>query len=369
MACRLKKRMESMMTSTDPNHDQSTFNNVKKTTEKRLEITDEAMLQQPVRLFVKPETVSLRTDETIAQGLARVRARPFRGEIVYFYVVDEDEKLKGVVSTRDLLLTPPDRIMGEIMNRRIVKIKGESLLLDAIEYFSLYPYLAFPVIDDQGRILGTLNLGLYKDSLNEIAEREEDLPDQELYELIGVNPSDTRRGTIANAVRLRLPWLFSNVAGGLFAALVAESYKELLERVVVLALFVPVVLSLAESVAMQSATLGIESGQSGSLTWGKLRRLLRRELFSGLCLGLCCGLAVAILATVWQGDMRLGGVLFVSMSLSMTFSAMLAILLPLCLHAFQLNPTLAAGPLALVFADLTALTIYFRIGVSVWPDK
>ena len=56
------------------------------------------------------------------------------------------------------------------------------------------------------------------------------------------------------------------------------------------------------------------------------------------------------------------------MSLSMTFAAVLAILLPLCLHAFRLNPTLAAGPLALVFADLTALTIYFRIGVSVWPD-
>ena len=342
------------------------YNNISRPETAR--VADEALLARPVSTLVRPDVIVLRADETIAQGLARIRQQSFEGSIVYFYVVDADERLKGVVSTRDLLLSQPDRMLGEVMNRRVVKIKGEALLLDALELFSLYPYLAFPVVDAQGRLLGTLSTGIYKESLNEIADREETLPDQELFELIGVNPAETRRGSVGHAVAQRLPWLFSNVAGGLFAALVAEEYKELLERVVVMALFVPVVLSLAESVAMQSATLGIESGQSGGLTWGKLRRLMRRELLSGLCLGLCCGLAVALLATVWQGDSRLGVVLFISMSLSMTFAAVLAILLPLCLHAFRLNPTLAAGPLALVFADLTALTIYFRIGVSVWPD-
>lgn len=330
-------------------------------------LSDE-LLSKPVRSLVVPNAITLRADETIAQGLERIRSKPFDGSVVYFYVLDAEERLKGVVSTRDLLLTAPDRLTGEVMNRRVVKIRGEATLLDAIELFSLYPYLAFPVIDDDGRLLGTLNSNIYKESLNEIADREEQLPDQELFELIGVNPAETRRGSVANAVSQRLPWLFSNVAGGLIAALVAESYKDLLERVVMLALFVPVVLSLAESVAMQSATLGIESGQSGGLTWGKLKRILKREFLSGLALGTCCGLAVAILASVWQGSAWMGLVLFVSMSLSMTFAAMLAIVLPLVLHAFRMNPTLAAGPLALVVADLTALTIYFRVGVSVWPD-
>ncbi|MFM7318059.1 MAG: magnesium transporter, partial [bacterium] len=328
---------------------------------------DQDPLQLPVNRLVRPEGIMLRADETLQQSLERIRSRPYTGQIVYFYVVDAEGRLQGVVSTRDLLLTKPDECLGQVMNRRIVKIPGDALLIDAIDFFSLYPYLAFPVVDADGRLLGTLRSDIYRESLNEIADLEKSQPDHEIYELIGVNPADTRKGGVSNAVRQRLPWLFSNVAGGFFAALVAESYKDLLERVVVLALFVPVVLSLSESIAMQSATLGIESGQAGPLTWGRLGRILRRELLTGLCLGGACGLAVAMLGSFWQGDTWLGLVLFLSMGLSMTASALLAIVLPLVLHSFQLNPSLAAGPLALVFADLVTLTTYFRVGLKIWP--
>ncbi len=330
---------------------------------------DQDPLQIPVNRLVRPDGILLRADQTLEQSLEQIRARPWIGQIVYFYVVDADDRLQGVVSTRDLLLSKPDEQLGKIMNRRVVKIPGDALLIDAIDFFSLYPYLAFPVVDASGRVLGTLRSDIYRESLNEIADLEKDQPDREIYELIGVNPTDTRKGGVGNAVRQRLPWLFSNVAGGLFAALVAESYKDLLERIVVLALFVPVVLSLSESIAMQSATLGIESGQAGPLTWGRLGRILRRELLTGLFLGGTCGLSVALLGSFWQGDTWLGAVLFLSMSLSMTASALLAILLPLVLHSFQLNPSLAAGPLALVFADLVTLTAYFKIGLKVWPES
>lgn len=332
-----------------------------------IQISDEAILQKPVRELIQDDAVQLRSDETIAQSLLRLRNKPFNGQVVYFYVVDEANRLKGVVSTRDLLLTAPERLVSEVMNKRVVKINGDAHLIDAIDFFSLYPYLAFPVVDSTGQFLGTLDSRIYKHGLSKIAEKEDSQPDQELYELIGVNPTDTRRGGVANAVRRRLPWLFSNVAGGLFAALVAESYKDLLDRVVVLALFVPVVLSLSESIAMQSATLGIESGQAGPITWGKLRRIMRRETLTGLCLGMSCGVAVALIGALWQGNWWLGGVLLLSMAMSMTVSALLAILLPLSLHSLKLNPSLAAGPLALVFADLTTLTVYFRVGLFVWP--
>jgi magnesium transporter len=326
------------------------------------------LLNRFVKELIQTNAVRLRADETIEASLQRLRAEPFQGQVVYFYVVDSNSRLQGVVSARDLLLGSPDSLISELMNRRVVKINGNLRLIDAIDFFSLYPYLAFPVVDSDGHFLGTLNSQIYRDGLTEIAEDEDAQPDQELYELIGLNPSDTRRGGVGNAVRQRLPWLFSNVAGGLFAALVADSYKDLLDRVVLLALFVPVVLSLSESIAMQSATLGIESGQAGPLTWGRLRRLIRREFFTSFFLAISCGMMVAILGTFWQSDFWLGTVLMISMGLSMVASALLALLLPLALHSFQLNPSLAAGPLALVFADLTTLTIYFRIGLTVWPE-
>lgn len=330
--------------------------------------TEEAILKQPIRELLRRDSIQLRMDESIAQSLLRLREQPFTGQIVYFYVVDSSGRLQGVVSTRDLLLTEPETLISEVMNKRVVKINGDTLLIDAIDFFSLYPYLSFPVVEKDGVLLGTLDTQIYKDGLNKIAESEDAQPDQELYELIGLNPTDTRRGGVGNAVRQRLPWLYSNVAGGLFAALVAESYKDLLDRVVVLALFVPVVLSLSESIAMQSATLGIESGLAGPLTWGRLRRIMKREMLTGLCLGVCCGLTVALLGSLWQGSMWLGGVLLISMGISMTVSALLAIILPISLHSMQLNPNLAAGPLALVFADLATLTVYFRVGLSVWPE-
>jgi magnesium transporter len=139
----------------------------------------------------------------------------------------------------------------------------------------------------------------------------------------------------------------------------------LLDRHVVVALFIPVVLGLAESVSIQSITIALQRLHAETLTPRSVFAALGRELATGLALGLSCGLLVGLFAWGWKGPIALGLALFGSIGLAMAAAAMIALGLPLLLHAMRRDPRVAAGPIALVAADLITLSLYYLTAQAV----
>ena len=200
------------------------------------------------------------------ETLDRIRASADAASIHYFYVVDDHEKLVGVVPARRLLAAPPEQTVRDIMVDNVVAIPDWATVLIASEYFATRRLLAFPVVNDAGQLLGVVDVSLFTDEVIDLAKRTYD----DIFQLIGVHGTAQRSPWLA--FRDRFPWLLCNIAGGLLAAFIASRFEHLLQEVIVLSLFIPIVLALGESVSMQALTLTLQGLADGPIVWSRLVR-------------------------------------------------------------------------------------------------
>jgi len=315
-------------------------------------------LDEPITLHMRPNISCINIRQTVGEALAAIRSNPPAGRVIYFYVVDDDNRLHGVVPTRRLLLSPLEQEVSDIMVREVIAISREATVLEACEFFTLHRLLAFPVVDQERRIVGIVDVDLYTTERNDLDRSERN---DILFQLVGVHLAEARQSSPLIAFRSRFPWLLCNVAGGILAAFLAGIFEAELQTAVALALFIPVVLALAESVSIQSVSLALRILRGPPPTWGTILAKLRAEAMIGLLLGGACALLVALVALVWlrQGNVALcilGGI-----GGGVSAAAIIGVALPNLLHRLRLDPHLAAGPIVLTAADMLTLLIYFNL--------
>jgi magnesium transporter len=302
------------------------------------------------------DVARLRQDQTVAEALAAIRAQPPEGRIIYFYVVDHDNVLKGVVPTRRLLLNPLDERMEAIMVKQVIALPQTATLLDACEFFTLHRLLAFPVVDDQRRLLGVVDVELYTNELSDLDRIEQS---DHLFQLIGVHLVDAEQAKPVAAFKKRFPWLLANFGGGILSAVLSSFFEVELAKVVSLALFIPVVLALAESVTIQSVSLTLQILQGQQPTLASILRKLRTEIFTGFFLGAATGGLVALVALVWLRNVQVAGVLLGGIFGGVSCAALIGVAIPNILRVLRREPQVAAGPIALAFTDVATLLSYF----------
>jgi len=312
-------------------------------------------LHDSVLQHLQADVVRLRPDQSVADALESLRNHGPDHEIVYIYVVDDGDRLVGVVPTRALLASRPERPLGEIMQGDVVAIPDWATVLVAAEYFVTQRFLAFPVVSSSGQLVGQVDVKVFTDEVVGHAKRSFD----DIFQIIGVHATQGR--TVLLGFRDRFPWLLTNITGGLLCAVLVSWYEHMLDAAVVLAVFLPMVLALAESVSMQSATLTLHGLHSSGVTWRLLGPAMRREFSVAALLGLGCGTIVGLISWAWKGNDHLALALGGAIALSMVTAALLGLLLPTLLHAARLDPKIAAGPIVLAVADVCALLIYFNL--------
>lgn len=316
------------------------------------------ILADPVTKHMRQDIARLAVGLTIGEALAALRASPPPGRVLYLYVVDPEGRLVGVVPTRRLLLSAPERPLTEIMVAKVITVPESATVLEACEFFTFHKLLAFPVVDDDRKLLGIVDVDLYTSELSDLERREEH---DDLFQLIGVHLNDKEQGQPGLAFRRRFPWLLCNIAGGLLAALLADAYSDVATLVIVTP-FIPIVLALAESVSIQSVSLALQTLHGQPPTWGGLLRKVGRELIVGLLLGAACGATVGGIAWVWKGDAKVGLSLFLGIGGGVTGAAAVGLALPYILRLLQRDPRVAAGPMALAASDMIVLLLYFNLG-------
>ena len=313
-------------------------------------------LHDPVLPFVRPVPVALNSSQTIAEAHAAVRAAPAARDVPYFYVLDDHERLAGVVPVRHLLAAQLDERVSQVMVPSVVAIPSWATVLIASEYFATSKRKAFPVIHDDGTLAGTVDVGVFTGEIIDVARETYD----EIYQLLGVHA--TAMATPWSSYRDRFPWLLSNITGGLICAFVAGQFESLLQQIVVLALFIPIVLALAESVSMQSATLTLQSLTPDSLRPRRIVTALWREARTAVLLGLSSAFVVALVVLAWRRDVMGALVVGGAIAASMVAACLFGVLWPTLLRVFKMDPRIAAGPLVLSTTDVTTLVFYLWLG-------
>ncbi|HEX9045861.1 MAG TPA: magnesium transporter [Verrucomicrobiae bacterium] len=319
-------------------------------------------LNQPVGKLAGKDFTALDQNLTVAGALKQIREQGAAEQIIYFYVVDAEQRLLGVLPTRRLLLAGPDARLQDIMIHRVVAIPETATVLEACEMFVLHKFLAFPVVTLDRRLVGVINVGTFSQFTEEAMGLSERERLEELFERIGFHVTEVQSASPMRAFRLRLPWLAATLTAGISCALVAGIYETTLTAKIILAFFLTLVLGLSESVSAQSVTVTVEAlrGRRPNRAW--FGRALQKEIVSALMLGGTCGMVVTLVAWYWRGQLAAAAVIGGSIAVSMIMACVIGLTVPTVLHRFKLDPKIAAGPVSLALADLCTLLIYLNAG-------
>lgn len=315
-------------------------------------------LQASVLEVARRDYTTLRRDLTVEQALATIRTQGVGEKIVYFYAVDGDDRLVGVVPTRRLLTARLADRIEEIMVPRVLTIPATATVLEACEMFILHKFLAFPVVDAGGHPVGVVDVAMFTGEMFDLAEREQT---EGVFETLGFRVAEVRDASPWRAFRFRFPWLLATITSGLLCALLASAFELTLAKTVVLAFFLTLVLALGESVSIQSMTMTIQALRVRAPTLRWYVAALRRELSTALLLGLACGLVVGLTVWLWRGAAAPAVVVGASILLALGTACTLGLSVPTLLHAAKLDPKIAAGPVTLAVTDLCTLLFYFSL--------
>lgn len=315
-------------------------------------------MNRPVLDIIRRDMTTLLYNITVQQSLDAIRQKGIGERIVYFYVVDDDDRLVGVVPTRRLLTAPIDQRISEIMIASVVTIPQHATVFDAHEFFVLYKFLAFPVVDEQKRILGIVDIGMFTDDVFDLTDQSSM---DRIFEMIGFRITQIREASPLLAFRFRFPWLLATIASGTVCALLAGVYEVTLAESLILAFFLTLVLGLGESVSIQSMTLTVLSLRLKQPDWKWYIRAFYREVGAAVLLGAACGVIVGLIAWLWRGEGIAALAIGASIMLTLCAAVFFGLSVPALLHKLKLDMRVAAGPLSLALTDISTILIYFSL--------
>jgi len=315
-------------------------------------------LQSRVIDIARKDIAKLHYGNTVQQALDDIREKGLGDRIIYFYVVNDNDQLIGVVPTRRLLTSPLNMHISEVMIDRVITIPQHATVLETHEFFVQHKFLAFPIVDENRHILGVVDIEMLTDDAFDIA----DIKNMDtVFEMIGFRITQVRESSILQAFRFRFPWLLTTITSGTICALLVGVYEITLAKSLILAFFLTLVLGLGESVSIQSMTTTIYNLRSIQPDWAWYVRTLRREIGTAISLGFMCGLVVGLIALLWRGDEVAAFAIGSSILLTLSTASFFGLSIPTLLHKLKLDMKIASGPLTLAFTDISTILIYFSL--------
>ena len=325
-------------------------------------VSNIAHLKQPVTAIARTDFVVLRQDLTVQEALGAIRRRDLGERIVYFYLVDGQDRLVGVVPTRRLLTAELEQTLSDIMVHRVITIPHTASVLEACEFFVRHRFLAVPVVDEQQHLVGIVDVSMLTGEVFDIAERQKA---DEVFATIGFRLSQVRDASPVKVFRYRFPWLLATITSGLCCALLASVFETTLAQSLVLAFFLTLILGLGDSVSSQSMTVTLQALRTSRPKLDWYLTTLRQELSTALLLGLASGGTVGLITLGWRRESAPALVIGVSILLSLCSACLTGLSVPTLLHALRLDPKIAAGPVTLALTDIFTLLFYFGFA-SIW---
>lgn len=299
--------------------------------------------------------VWINKDYTVKQAIEKVKNYAhFSENIYYLYVINEEKKLVGVVSYRDLLLADLDEKIEDIMFNRVVSVHVNADQEEVVQTIERYDFIAIPVVDDDNVLLGIITVDDAIDVL--IREANEDI------EKLSASGKDIDFETTSlTASMRRLPWLILLLFIGLVSGGIISGFEETLQQVVALIFFMPMIAGMTGNIGTQSLAVVVRGIVMHDIDRKTIINLIFRELRVGLIIGVTCGLLILLIAYFWRGSLILGFVVGVSLLITLVIGTLSGTIIPLVLYKLGVDPAVASGPLITTINDILSLFVYFSI--------
>ena len=303
------------------------------------------------------DVFTLYQNTTCGDALKTLQDQQEAEMVFYLYITDEDDSLVGVASLRALATTPSNTLLKDIMEKRVHSVRPETDQEDVAQIVAQYNYLAVPVIDGDGRLLGIVTVDDVVDVI-----REEATEDFLQMAGAGKDREILLKSSWENA-KVRLPWLFASWIGGVMAAYIIGKYENMLESMIALAAFIPIIIGMGGNIGTQSSTIIVRGMATGRIEIGNEFKVLLKELRVGLILGVLYGIMLGIFANFkfLGSDPMLGVAGGLSICSSMLLATAVGTFTPLILRKLDIDPAVATGPFVTTSIDILGVLLYFMI--------
>lgn len=314
--------------------------------------------------LMSPRFVRLRPNMFVDESISYLRRQARRQveTISYAYVLEEHQRLLGVISLRELFTADPWTKISEIMVSDVITVSSNTDQEQVARSLKQSGLLALPVVDDEMKMQGIVTIDDVIDVLEETAT-------EDIQKIGGMQALDEPYISIDfyQMIKRRAGWLSALFVGEMLTATAMQSYEDEISRAVVLALFVPMIISSGGNSGSQASTLIVRSIALGEVKIKHWYRILLREIGSGLCLGTILGLIGFTRIIFWPSATTVYGEHYMMLGLAVASSLLFVVLfgtiagsmLPFILHKLKLDPASASAPFVATVVDVTGLIIYF----------
>ena len=303
------------------------------------------------------ELVSVLSSQTAAEAIEIIREKREEVEDLHnVFVVDHHNVLMGAVPLHHLIVASPDTKCGAIIEDCPLVVMAEEDQEDVAHKFRMYDIISAPVVDERGRLLGRITSDDVMDILSYEAE-------EDMMRLAGASTEEEpfHAGDILRTSRLRLPWLLTNMAGGLVTGGLLWMFQLTMADALFLLAFIPPIMAMGGNVGVQSSTIIVRGFAVGQLSEKNLWGILYKEFRVALIIGTVCGSLVGTVAYLWHDHGMLGVVVGISMMFAISLASLMGTLAPVAFKRLNIDPAISSGPVVTTVNDMAGILIYFLI--------
>jgi magnesium transporter len=333
-------------------------------TEEREEIAEIlAYPEDSAGSLMSTDVFTLHEDIDAGEALSDLQNQSAAEMVFYLYIADNDDRLVGVISLRDLATTPPRTKLKDIMIKNVQYVRPETDQEEVAKIVSQYNLLAVPVVDNDNYILGIVTVDDVVDVI-----REEATEDFLQMAGVGKDREILMKSSWGNA-KSRIPWLFASFIGGVCAISVIGYFSDMLETIIALTAFIPIIIGMGGNIGTQSSTIIVRGLATGRVDIGSDLKLILKEVSVGIILGILYGILLGFLTLFVFKDApsNLGLVVGISICASMIIATSIGTIVPLLLRRLDIDPAIATGPFVTTTIDILGVTLYFVIAALLLP--
>ena len=307
--------------------------------------------------LMNTEVFTLHESITAGDAIKTLQDQEDAEMVFYLYITDDDDRLVGVISLRILTTTPSTTTLKDIMIKNVHTIRPETDQEEVARVVAQYNFLAVPVVDPDSHLLGIVTVDDVVDVIREEAT-------EDFLQMAGAGKDrEILLKSSWESAKTRLPWLFASWIGGVIAAYLIGVFEGMLENIIALAAFIPVILGMGGNIATQSSTIIVRGMATGRVNIGGEIKLILKEMKVGIILGALYGVLLGVFAKYIFADSHtnLGIVVGLSICVSMLVAATVGTVIPLLLRKLDIDPAVATGPFVTTSIDILGVLFYFLI--------
>ncbi|MCZ6679986.1 MAG: magnesium transporter [Candidatus Poribacteria bacterium] len=316
--------------------------------------------------IMTPNFFAVPEETTAAAATEQIRELVDVEMVFYVYVIDEENRLKGVISLRQLVATRPNTPLKDLMTTRVYAVYTHTLQEEVARVVARYNLLAVPVLDDADHLAGIVTIDDVVDVIRE--ENTEDM-----LKMAGTGDVDIASRSVVRNTRARLPWLLASFAGGLVAVYVIGIFEGQLTQLAPLAAFIPIIMGMGGNIGTQSSTIIVRGLAIGEVDLTEVWKVLWREFATGAALGGIYGILLGAFGKLRFWTVEVGGQQFVwkfplvvalSICINMILAATVGTIVPMFFQRIRVDPAIATGPFVTTAIDILGILSYFMIAKS-----